>query len=529
MCSVHRTSTATHHTATHHIAPHHTATHRTTPHHTAPHCTTPHHTTSHHTASHHTASHYTHHTTPHHTTLHHTTHTTLHTPHHTTPHHTAPHYTHHTAPHYTTPHHTTPHHTAPHYTTPHHTVLYRSLLLLLMQDFADFEPAVEPFKYLNIVYPDTIFIRLVFTQTETTLRHFCPCGKASAFECSQCTSRGYCGTDCQLEDWEREHGKECKRLAEKRRRTEVLGRRATVPALGSSTAEQQAGLVTPTSSMGRTPSRGSVQDWKGLLMSQRQASTFRPMGALTPIEEHPRLSQPPPSSEDTDAQTHVDRETLIMKPPPKMADPFAVPSKPPSAPLSARRLPPVRPSHIAVSPPGTAPSLSEQPMKPHDAQSYYWNRFKANTRKDAAQLPPVKPAPAPREFVPPQPLETSPSGFTPMGTTPGVGGVSPRPVGASPRPVGVLPHLTAQQTPVFTRPPMVFSRHPLPPSRGLSIHSVTSEDFDSSLNASQLRQSLRGEAVLEEDQSTSSDSDSSTESSSEEEESGLEEQGQPQS
>ena len=76
---------------------------------------------------------------------------------------------------------------------------------------------------------------------------------------------------------------------------------------------------------------------------------------------------------------------------------------------------------------------------------------------------------------------------------------------------------------------MVFSRHPLPPSRGLSIHSVTSEDFDSSLNASQLRQSLRGEAVLEEDQSTSSDSDSSTESSSEEEESGLEEQGQPQS
>ena len=491
--------------------------------HTTPQHTTLHHTTLQHTAPHHTTLHHTapHRTTPHHTTLHHTT---LHHITHSTPHCTTLHTSHHTTPHCTTLH------------TPHHTVLYRSLLLLLLQDFADFEPAVEPFKYLNIVYPDTIFIRLVFTQTETTLRHFCPCGKASAFECSQCTSRGYCGTDCQLEDWEREHGKECKRLAEKRRRTEVLGRRATVPALGSSTAEQQAGLVTPTSSMGRTPSRGSVQDWKGLLMSQRQASTFRPMGALTPIEEHPRLSQPPPSSDDTDAQTHVDRETLIMKPPPKMADPFAVPSKPPSAPLSARRLPPVRPSHIAVSPPGTAPSLSEQPMKPHGAQSYYWNRFKANTRKDAAQLPPVKLAPAPREFVPPQPLETSPSGFTPMGTTPGVGGVSPRPVGASPRPVGasprpvgVLPHLTAQQTPVFTRPPMVFSRHPLPPSRGLSIHSVTSDDFDSSLNASQLRQSLRGEAVLEEDQSTSSDSDSSTESSSEEEESGLEEQGQPQS
>lgn len=372
---------------------------------------------------------------------------------------------------------------------------------------------MEPFKYLNIVYPDTIFIRLVFTQTETTLRHFCPCGKASAFECSQCTSRGYCGTDCQLEDWEREHGKECKRLAEKRRRTEVLGRRAAVPALGSSTAEQPAGLVTPTSSIGRTLSRGSVQDWKGLLMSQRQASTFRPMGTLTPIEEHPKLPQHryPPSGEDTDAQTHVDRETLVMKPPPKMPDPFAVPLKPPSAPLGARRLPPVRPSHIAVSPPGTpGPSLLDQPMKPHDAQSYYWNRFKANTRKDVAHLLPIKPAPAPREFVPPQPLEATPPGFTPMGTTPGA-------VGISPRPVGVSPHPTAQ---LFTRPPMVFSRHPPPPSRGLSIHSVTSDDFDSSLNASQLRQSLRREAVLEESQSTSSDSDSSTESSSEEEESG---------
>ena len=428
---------------------------------------------------------------------------------------------------------------------PHHgtlspcafTLLKSSLFavcLPLLQDFVDIEPAVEPFKYLNIVYSDTIFIRVVYTHTETTLRHFCPCGKASAFECSQCTSRGYCGTDCQLEDWEREHGKECKRLAEKRRRTEVLGRRATVPTLGTPMTEQPAGLVTPTSSMGRTLSRGSVQDWRALLMSQRQASTattFRPLGALTPIEEHPRPSQPPPTSEDTDVDgTHTltDRETLTMKPPPKMADPFTVPGKPPSAPLSVRRLPPIaRPSHIAISPPGTAPSLLDQPMKPHDAQSYYWNRFKANTRKDVAQLgPPVKQTLAPRDFVPPQPLEPSPPGFTPMGATPGAAGVSPRALQQTPvftRPPGqqtqVFTRPPAIQTPAFTRPPMVFSRQ-LPLSRGLSIHSVTSEDFESSLNASQLRQSLRGEAVLEEGRSATSDSDSSTESSSEEESEG---------
>ena len=436
--------------------------------------------------------------------------------------------------------------TALHVTTPHHdilscfaatlhegTLLHCSLLLLPLQDFADLEPAVEPFKYLNIVYSDTIFIRLVFTQTETTLRHFCPCGKASAFECSQCTSRGYCGTDCQLEDWEREHGKECKRLAERRKRTEVLGRRSTLPSLGSTPAEQSAGLVTPIGSMGRTLSRGSVRDWRSLML-QRQASTantttaLRPLGALTPIEEHPKPSQPPPSSEDTDTPAHMDRETLTMKPPPKMADPFAIPSKRPSAPLSVKRLPPVHPAHVAVSPPGTAPSLLEQPMKPHDAQSYYWNRFKTTTRKNAAQLAPIMQAPARREFVPPTPLEASPPGFTPMATTPSVAGVSPRSVGLSPRSVGIGPRSHAQQTPVFTRPPMVFPRHPPPPSRGLSIHSVTSDDFDSSLNASQLRQSLRGEAVLEEGQSSSSDSDSSTESSSEEE-SAPEAQGRPHS
>ena len=231
-----------------------------------------------------------------------------------------------------------------------------------------------------------------------------------------------------------------------------------------------------------------------------------------------------------------------MKPPPKMADPFAIPSKPPNAPLSVKRLPPVHPAHVAVSPPGTAPSLLEQPMKPHDAQSYYWNRFKTTTRKNAAQLAPIMQAPARKEFVPPTPLEASPPGFTPMATTPSVAGVSPRSVGLSPhsvgvgprsvglspRSVGVGPRSPAQQTPVFTRPPMVFSRHPPPPSRGLSIHSVTSDDFASSLNASQLRQSLRGEAVLEEGQSSSSDSDSSTESSSEEE-SAPEAQGRPHS
>ena len=62
---------------------------------------------------------------------------------------------------------------------------------------------------------------------------------------------------------------------------------------------------------------------------------------------------------------------------------------------------------------------------------------------------------------------------------------------------------------------MFFKR--APPSRGQpSIHSVTSEDLDLSLNASQLGKSLREQVVLEEDQSTS-DSDSSTESTASEE------------
>ena len=407
-----------------------------------------------------------------------------------------------------------------HCSTHQYHILY---YLLLLQDFSDIEPAVEPHKYLNIVYTDTVFIRLVYKKTETTLRHFCHCGKVSAFECSQCVSRGYCGTDCQLEDWEREHGRECKRLAEKRRRAEVLGRRATVPTVGSPTTEQPADLASPTSSMGKSLTGGSARDWKAFLMSQRQAnlSTLRTRGALTPIEEDPRPAKPLPSEGvDTDThattQTSIDRETLTMKPPPKMADPFTIAGKPPSAPSSARKLPPIsRPSHIAMSPPSTAPTTLDQPMKPHDAQSYYWNRFKATTRKDVAQAAPFQQPPRvfvppqpPKVFIPPQPLEASPAGFTPVSPGPATTGISPRSV-------GLPPHAPSQQTPAFTRPPMIFKR--APPSRGqLSIHSVTSEELDLSLNASQLGKSLREQVVLEEDQSTS-DSDSSTESTASEE------------
>ena len=418
-------------------------------------------------------------------------------------------------------------------------------MFILLQDFKDIEPSAEPFRYFNVVYKGAIFIRIVTEHDETTRRHFCPCGKAAMFECTQCGSQGYCGPDCQLEHWIGDHNKECKRLAEKKRRQEVLERRPSASQTEPSTPQ----AVRPS-----LPSRAAARDWREF-MSGRHA--IRPSTVLTTIEEVPTkislgrdIVDASKSTPDGTAQLpHYRRDSLIMKPPPLAHDPFArpgtrpsvpttpvtrpsvpatpvtrpsVPATPgtrPSVPTTPVTLPPVKPPIGRIqSPPTASPPLVE-PSKPPstpDKASYYWNRFPATSRPAQPQLVPLhskQPTPKPafiqsrqqtRDFIPPQPLEEEAS-------IPGT------PAGPS-SPITMA--TATMETPIFQKPPIGFSTPQRPPLTGhMSIRSIQSVDLESSLDRPAPSRDTRTlphlHSQLEEAESESgSSSDSITSSSS---------------
>ncbi|XP_065192145.1 uncharacterized protein LOC135823227 isoform X2 [Sycon ciliatum] len=111
-----------------------------------------------------------------------------------------------------------------------------STFYFLTRDLTDIEPGLEQSKFVSTVYEDTVFIRKMVPEMlskegqQGLMRHFCTCGKVAQFECTTCGARGYCSPDCQQEQWEAIHQKECHLLAEQRKRKDILsqkGRRAT--------------------------------------------------------------------------------------------------------------------------------------------------------------------------------------------------------------------------------------------------------------------------------------------------------------
>ena len=148
----------------------------------------------------------------------------------------------------------------------------------LTKQLCDIEPAAEQMQFVNLVYDKTIFIRETESNTERSRRHFCTCGLAAQFECSQCTAQGYCSPECQYKHWTEEHSRECRRMAERRRRTNILTRHqspTSISPLGELPPVQPGSLV----QQGKRFSLSSIdapdapasppKDFRSLLMAQK--------------------------------------------------------------------------------------------------------------------------------------------------------------------------------------------------------------------------------------------------------------------
>ena len=99
----------------------------------------------------------------------------------------------------------------------------------LTRQLCDIEPAAEQQQFVSLVFGEKpIFVREVGVETEQTRKHFCICGNAAVFECSNCSSQGYCSPECQTKHWTEQHQKECTKLSEKRKRSDILQRRLSV-------------------------------------------------------------------------------------------------------------------------------------------------------------------------------------------------------------------------------------------------------------------------------------------------------------
>ena len=303
----------------------------------------------------------------------------------------------------------------------------------------EIEPAAEQQQFVSLVFGDKpIYIRKVTNSNEQTRHHFCICGNAAQFECSNCNSQGYCSEECQFKDWSDQHQKECSRLSEKRRRSEILLRR-------------QSSIISPDESPRRATIAGppsvetqptSPTDWKSFLTSSKSMR----QQSVDLTASLPRASA---------VQQDTPRTTLgqiAAQPPPSTTQEGAVGQRETPVDLSKRP--------ILKVPSVGAYSVSKR------------------------QLPPLSRQPSiPRT-----------SGLSQYQTPPRGALASPIP---SMTPASPLYSTTAQ--PLFIKPDLRhIARATFSPGRQLSIHSVGSEDFMlASLNRSR---DIRNEPLLESDE-----------------------------
>ena len=354
----------------------------------------------------------------------------------------------------------------------------------LTRQLGDIEPAAEQQQFVSLVFGDTpdrpIFVREVAVMNEQTRRHFCVCGSAAQFECSNCSSQGYCSQECQIKHWNEQHQRECNRLSEKRRRSEVLLRRQSSGISTLSPISERPRRITIATSPSEAQSELTAPtptDWKSFLSSskafqpppllrERTTSTTEPPSVHVLPEKRTSLPTPPPISPRTSlgqlaAQPSVpgSQETtdLSQRPITKLLSTGA-----------RRQLPPLsRATSVPAAASSTLSSLSQQRTflspQPAMASSLYGTSSPQSLDQSFERQSWDRPQPDPAAFFT---VRKGPSGVT--------------------------------------RVP--FS----PRSQLLSVQSVGPEDLTTSLGTTMYRD-LRNEPLLESDEE---DYESSTESES---------------
>ena len=164
--------------------------------------------------------------------------------------------------------------------TDHFPSLKNKPFYFLTRQLCDIDPTTEQQQFVSIVYGEKpIFMREVLTDNLQTKKHFCVCGNAAQFECSNCSSQGYCSEECQHSHWAEKHQKECSRLSERRRRSDVLYNRQNTSAPYalslSPISEGPPGAPMGVASSSVAATATTPTNWKGF-MSQRKTSTSGP-------------------------------------------------------------------------------------------------------------------------------------------------------------------------------------------------------------------------------------------------------------
>ena len=163
----------------------------------------------------------------------------------------------------------------------------------LTRQLCDIEPAAEQQQFVSLVYGEKpIFVREVGAETDLTKKHFCICGNAAVFECSNCSSQGYCSPECQTKHWSEQHQKECTKLSEKRKRSDILQRRLSVGeesqrklSVGSLTSQPPSRKVSfssprvSLSTLANQPSNATN--------GEREAESIRTPASLAPLSRVP--------------------------------------------------------------------------------------------------------------------------------------------------------------------------------------------------------------------------------------------------
>ena len=154
---------------------------------------------------------------------------------------------------------------------------------LCTKELCDIDPASEQQQFVSIVYSNIIYIRETTGDTDELKAQFCICNSVAEFTCSGCGVRGYCSAKCQQRHWVTGHQKECRRLSERRNRSEIIIRNT------------QDGATSPVT---------SPTNWKGFLKQSQLYQKLPRQQPHAPLPPVPTMPQRPTATalEELDAE-----------------------------------------------------------------------------------------------------------------------------------------------------------------------------------------------------------------------------------
>ena len=340
----------------------------------------------------------------------------------------------------------------------------------LTRQLCDIDPTTEQQQFVSIVFGDKpIFLREVAADNLQTKKHFCVCGNAAQFECSNCSSQGYCSEECQHSHWAEKHQKECSRLSERRRRSDVLYSRQNTSAAFSSTL----------SPISETPFPGPMGMSSPMAMSPGAAATtpanwksFMSQKRVAPQQVGPTRAR---------ALSVPARNVTSLG---SLARNISIPHEgqamvPPQAPATTRApLGPLR--RISLPASTSLPASQQRPSLSRMAAAMGGGGL--------APLTPISPAPISPQAATLSSVATSPPGRHPLQS----------------------PQQPSPQHAFFTRPQLRTTAASHAPTRHLSVTSVGSNEFALS------GPSIRSEPLLESDEDDYESSGSGSSSDSDE-------------